>query len=107
MNCNKDCLKRLNKKNNSRIVKDYRSYLKTKMHECLNSTEYEEGVKDLFEFVITEFEAIVENYDQWITEAFQAALRRVKDSEVNKGAKSPGSTLMGLIKMGVTKRKDV
>ena len=56
----------------------YQEYLKNVMNQCLENSKFEEGVHDLFEMVIGEFEAIAENFEVWMTDAFHHALRRVK-----------------------------
>jgi len=80
------------------MAEAYRIYIQRKIRECLYNTEYGagEGVRRMFDVVLSEFEVHVENFEEWITEIFQLALQRVKikqESKINGGMPPTSSFL--------------
>jgi len=62
-----------------KLAEAYRIHIRNMMNQCLSRPVFEEGVSNLMDAIITEFEALVENHEHWLTEAFQQALKRARD----------------------------
>ncbi|OVE79846.1 hypothetical protein BVY01_01380 [bacterium I07] len=71
------------------MIEEYRSYLRKTMGARFYKPVFEEGITELMEMIITEFEALVEEHEEWITEAFLIALKRVKEKQHLKGENLP------------------
>ena len=57
----------------------HRIYLRGVMQKCLRNSELEKGFRNLLDFVLVQFEAIAEDFDEWIGNAFQDSIESIRE----------------------------
>lgn len=79
------------------MAEAYRIHIRNIMNQCLNKPVFEEGVGNLMDAIITKFEALVEDHDHWLTEAFQQSLNRVRYRQQTNGSGEKSRLLFFII----------